>query len=69
MGSVEEGKLADMVLLNSDPTANIDNTADIALVMKGGEIVDESKLPLPGGKQPRRFQPWSSSPTDCRRDR
>jgi imidazolonepropionase-like amidohydrolase len=55
LGSVEEGKLADMVLLNSDPTANIDNTADIAFVMKGGEIVDESKLPLPGGRQPRRF--------------
>lgn len=57
LGSVEEGKLADLVLLNSDPTADIDNTADIALVMKGGEIVDESKLPLPGGKQPRRFTP------------
>jgi imidazolonepropionase-like amidohydrolase len=57
LGSVEEGKLADLVLLNSDPTADIDNTADIALVMKGGEIVDESKLPLAGGKQPRRFTP------------
>jgi imidazolonepropionase-like amidohydrolase len=56
LGSVEEGKLADLVLLNSDPVADIDNTADIALVMKGGELLDESKLPLPGGKQPRRFQ-------------
>ena len=37
--------------------ADIDNTADIAFVMKGGELVDESKLPLAGGKQPRRFAP------------
>lgn len=57
LGSVEEGKLADLVLLNADPAADIDNTADIAFVMKGGEIVDESKLPLAGGKQPRRFTP------------
>ena len=57
MGSVEGGKLADLVLLNADPTADINNTKSIAFVMKGGEIIDESKLPLPGGKQPRRFNP------------
>jgi imidazolonepropionase-like amidohydrolase len=57
MGSVEDGKLADLVLLNKDPTADINNTKAIAFVMKGGEIIDESKLPLAGGKQPRRFNP------------
>lgn len=55
MGSVEEKKLADLVLLNSDPIANIDNTKDIALVMKGGKILDESKLPLAGGPQKKRY--------------
>jgi imidazolonepropionase-like amidohydrolase len=54
MGSVEEAKLADLVLLNSDPLANIDNTNDIALVMKNGKIIDESKLPLAGGAQKKR---------------
>ena len=57
MGSVEGGKLADLVLLNADPTADINNTKNIAFVMKGGEIIDEGKLPLPGGKQARRFNP------------
>jgi imidazolonepropionase-like amidohydrolase len=55
MGSVETGKLADLVLLNSDPVANIENAEDIAFVMKNGAIIDESKLPLAGGPQKRRF--------------
>ena len=55
MGSVEEGKLADLVLLNADPLADIDNTKAIALVMKGGRIIDESKLPMAGGPQKKRY--------------
>ena len=55
MGTVEDGKLADLVLLNADPSADINNAKSIALVMKGGEIIDESQLPLAGGKHPRRF--------------
>jgi imidazolonepropionase-like amidohydrolase len=54
MGSVEEGKLADLVLLNADPIADIDNTKAIALVMKNGAVIDESKLPLGGGPQKKR---------------
>jgi imidazolonepropionase-like amidohydrolase len=57
LGSVEPGKLADLLLLNADPTADIDNVKQIAFVMKGGQIVDESKLPLAGGPQKRRFRP------------
>jgi hypothetical protein len=55
MGSVEEGKLADAVLLDADPTRDINNCKSIALVMKSGEIIDESKLPLAGGPQKRRW--------------
>jgi imidazolonepropionase-like amidohydrolase len=57
MGSVEEGKLADLVLLNADPLKDIDNTKAIALVMKGGSVIDESALPLAGGRAKRRFTP------------
>lgn len=55
MGSVTPGKLADLVLLNADPVANITNAKNIALVMKAGTIVDESKLPLAGGRQQKRY--------------
>ena len=55
MGSIETGKIADAVLLFADPTVDIGNCKAIVLVMKGGEIVDESKLPLAGGPRPRRF--------------
>lgn len=57
LGSVETGKLADLVLLSKDPTVSIDNAKSILFVMKGGRIIDESQLPLAGGKQPRRFNP------------
>jgi imidazolonepropionase-like amidohydrolase len=52
---VDKGKFADLVLLNKDPTADINNAKSIVFVMKGGQIIDESQLPLAGGKQKRRF--------------
>jgi len=47
VGSIEEGKLADMVLLSADPVADIRNTERIDMVIKGGTIVDLSALDLP----------------------
>jgi imidazolonepropionase-like amidohydrolase len=55
LGSIDTGKLADLVLLDRDPTANINNAKSIVLVMKNGQIIDESQLPLAGGTQKRRF--------------
>ncbi len=55
LGSIDSGKLADLVLLGKDPTVNIDNAKSIVFVMKGGRIIDESELPLAGGRQKRRF--------------
>jgi imidazolonepropionase-like amidohydrolase len=55
LGAVDTGKLADLVLLNQDPAADINNVKSIAFVMKNGQIIDESRLPLAGGRQKRRF--------------
>jgi imidazolonepropionase-like amidohydrolase len=55
LGSVDTGKLADMVLLSKDPTVDIENAKAIVFVMKNGQIIDESRLPLAGGKQNKRW--------------
>jgi imidazolonepropionase-like amidohydrolase len=47
MGSVEEGKLADLVLLGADPVADINNLKAIELVIKNGNIIDRAALDLP----------------------
>ena len=47
VGSIEEGKLADLVLLNADPIESISNAQDIDLVIKGGVVIDRSRLDLP----------------------
>ena len=50
LGSIEEGKLADMILLNADPVADIRNTTKIDSVYKGGQRVDRSTLDVPANK-------------------
>ncbi len=47
LGSVEEGKMADLVLLAADPTADINNAKQIVAVIKGGRLIDRSALDLP----------------------
>ena len=46
-GSIEEGKVADLVLLEADPSEDIDNAKRITEVIKGGVIVDRESLAIP----------------------
>ena len=47
LGSVEVGKLADLVLLGADPISDIKNVRNVEMVIKDGKIIDRSKLNLP----------------------
>ena len=46
-GSIEEGKVADLVLLAADPSVDIRNAAKIDRVFKGGVQVNRAALDLP----------------------
>jgi imidazolonepropionase-like amidohydrolase len=39
IGTLAAGKLADIVILNGDPLADIDNLLNVAVVIKGGKVV------------------------------
>jgi hypothetical protein len=44
IGSIEDGKLADLVVFGADPLADIRNTAQIRYVMKNGRLYDGETL-------------------------
>jgi imidazolonepropionase-like amidohydrolase len=47
LGTVEVGKLADVVLLGADPTRDVQNFKQIDTVIKNGQVIDRTKLDLP----------------------
>lgn len=47
LGSIEEGKIADLVLLGADPSRDINNAREIVQVIKDGQVIDRSRLDLP----------------------
>ena len=47
LGSIEEGKIADLVMLDADPLDDINNAKRVNMVVKSGEIIDRGKLDLP----------------------
>ena len=44
IGSLEEGKLADLVILNENPLEDIYNTDNIEMVMQGGRLFDAKTM-------------------------
>lgn len=44
LGSLEAGKLADLVVMDADPTQNIRNTEKVSKVMLGGRLYDAATL-------------------------
>ena len=45
LGTLEPGKIADLVVVRADPLQNIGNMRTIDLVMKEGAVIDRSRLP------------------------
>jgi imidazolonepropionase-like amidohydrolase len=44
-GTLEKGKLADILLLDADPLSDIHNIRKLSFVMKEGLVVDRDRLP------------------------
>ncbi|MFM7272529.1 MAG: amidohydrolase family protein [Gammaproteobacteria bacterium] len=47
LGSIEEGKIADLLLVEADPRADIRNLRRIVQVVKAGVVVNRDALQLP----------------------
>ena len=65
IGSIEKGKLADLVILNKDPLDEIRNTSSIEMVMKNGRLYNGDNLNqvYPLEKKPENFNWQEKAPT------
>nr|WP_233150797.1 amidohydrolase family protein [Sphingomonas sp. BT553] len=62
VGSLEPGKLADLVVLNADPTTDIRNSDKVAQVMLGGRLYDAATLnEITTGTRQRRPYWWEGA--------
>jgi len=59
IGSIDPGKLADLVILNRDPLKDISATQDIAFVMKNGVLYDGLSLDEIWPEKKLLIKPWS----------
>ncbi len=62
IGSIEVGKLADMVVLDADPTLDIRNSEKVRAVMLGGRLYDAATLSEAGTGTRRRLPYWWEKP-------
>lgn len=46
VGTLEPGKLADLIVVDADPLQDIENMRKLSLVMKEGKVIDTKALPL-----------------------
>jgi adenine deaminase len=49
LGSVEADKLADLIVLDQDPLADLRNSTSIAMTMVGGKLYDSNLQIVAGG--------------------
>jgi len=64
VGTLEPGRLADLVVVRSDPLQDIGNMRRIDLVMKEGAVVDRERLPT---RRVLAFDPEAEWPSATKR--
>ena len=56
-GVIAAGKLADMILIEGDPTKNMSDLRKITTVIKGGQVYDPAAIEKALGITPREARP------------